>query len=200
MSHVPETYHITGDSEGLASRETNIFGQYDLVTTSYRSVNVLLYKKNTTEYETVFWMFNISESGAWIVGYEQQEIVMAGRNYGHGLHAPSSGWKLPIMTNDNTHHLFLDPSLTVRADMGKFQTLKFLINSVHLVYIFKIASGVHGVCQNAAKIAVEDTRTLPVMSSRKPSSMENVPGPPGGWSIAMRCCVLNKSSSSAPSR
>ena len=126
---------------------------------------------------------------------------MMGRNYyGHELHAPTSGWKLPVMTKDSTIRFFDDPSLTVRADMGKFQTLKYLINSVYLVYIFKIASGVHGVCQNAAKIAVEDIKTLPVMSSRKPSSMENVPDPPGGLSIATRYCVLNKSSSSAPSR
>ena len=118
MADIPETYYITGDSGGLASRETNIFGQYDLVTTSYRKIDVLLYKKNTTEYETTFWMFNSSDSGDWIVGYEKQNIVTKG--HGSGLHAPSSGWNLPIRTNDDSYRDFLDSSLTVRADSGKF--------------------------------------------------------------------------------
>ena len=119
VADIPETYHITGDSGGLANREKNIFGQYDLVSTSYRKNNVFLYKKNTTE--TVFWMFNISDSGDWIVGYEKQNIVMKG--HGSGFHAPSSGWKLPIRTNDNTHRDFIDQSLAVRADTGSSRTM-----------------------------------------------------------------------------
>ena len=121
MADIPETYHITGDSGGLASREYNVFGQYDLFTTSYKNINVMLYKKNTTEYETVFWMFNITDTGHWIVGYEQQEFVMMGK--GHGLHAPSHGWKLPLRTRDNEYRHYGDSSLSVRADIGMFELI-----------------------------------------------------------------------------
>ena len=118
MADIPETYHITGDSGGLASREynNNIFGQYDLFTTSYKNVNVLLYKKNTTG--TVFWMFNITETGFWMVGYEEKEFVMMGK--GHELHAPSHGWKLPIKIKDYEYRHYADSSIIVRADIGKF--------------------------------------------------------------------------------
>lgn len=120
MADIPETYHITGDPGGLASREfnNNVFGQYDLFTTSYKNVNVLLYKKNTTEHETVFWMFNITDTGFWMVGYAEKEFVMIGK--GQGLHAPSHGWELPIKIKDNEYRHYGDSSLTVRADIGEF--------------------------------------------------------------------------------
>ena len=125
MSDIPETYHITGDSGGLAGRESNVFGQYDLVTTSYHNINVLLYKKNATEYETDYWMFNVTDSGYWVVGSNasngrhRQEIFLWASVPGHGFHAPSDNWKLKIRSADFSYRLVDDTSLTVRADIGK---------------------------------------------------------------------------------
>ena len=120
MSDIPETYHITGDSGGLAGRESNVFGQYDLVTTSYHNINVLLYKKNATEHETVYWMFNVTDSGEWVVGSDgRQEIFLWASVPGHGFHAPSDKWRLNIRSAGNSFRLVEDTSLTVRADIGK---------------------------------------------------------------------------------
>ena len=121
MSDIPETYHTTGDIGGLTrERHSNILGQYDLVATSYRNITVLIYKKNTTEHEQVFWMFNVTDSGDWVVGSDGgQDIFLRTSVPGHGLHAPSDNWKLNIMTADHSYRLVDDTSLTVRAEIGK---------------------------------------------------------------------------------
>ena len=121
VSDIPETYHITGDTGGLTrQRRPNILGQYDLVATSYRNISVLVYMKNTTtKYERVYWMFNVTDSGDWVVGYSHQEVILRATVPGHGFHAPSGNWKHNIETADQSWHLVNDTSLTVRADIGE---------------------------------------------------------------------------------
>ena len=121
MSDIPETYHVTADIGGLTrERQPNILGQYDLVATSYKNITVFVYKKNTTTaYETVYWMFNVTDSGDWIVGYSDQKVILRATVPGHGFHAPSDNWKLNIQTADFSYHLVNDTSLTVRADIGE---------------------------------------------------------------------------------
>ena len=123
MSDIPETYHITADNGGLTKvRHSSILGQYDLIATSYRNLNVLVYKKNTTSYPVWarrdYWMFNVSDSGDWVVGYKSQEIILRATVPGHGFHAPSDRWKLNIETADGSYRMVNDTSLTVRADIG----------------------------------------------------------------------------------
>ena len=121
MSDIPETYHITGDIGGLTrGRYSIILGQYDLVATSYRNITALIYKKNTTKFDKVFWMFNVTDSGDWVVGSDGgQEIFLRASVPGHGFHAPSNNWKLNIRTADYySYRLVDDTSLTVRADIG----------------------------------------------------------------------------------
>jgi len=119
MSDIPETYHTTGDIGGLTrERHSNILGQYDLVATSYRNITVLIYKKNTTEHDQVFWMFNVTDRGDWVVGSDGgQEIFLRTSVPGHGLHAPTDNWKLSIKTADRSYRLVDDTSLTVRAEI-----------------------------------------------------------------------------------
>ena len=123
MSDIPETYHITGDIGGLTrGRYSDILGQYDLVATSYRSITVLIYKKNSTKLGRGFWLFNVTDSGDWVVGsygWDRQEVFLQASVPGHGLHAPSDNWKLNIKTADYSYRLVDDTSLTVRADIGK---------------------------------------------------------------------------------
>ena len=127
VSDIPETYHITGDIGGLTSdRHSSILGQYDLVATSYKNITVFVYKKNTTEHETVYWMFNVSDSGDWVVGHEPQEVILRATVPGHGFHAPNDQWKLNIETADYSYRLVNDTSLTVRADIGE-DFLRFMI-------------------------------------------------------------------------
>ena len=119
MSDIPETYHITGDIGGLTrERRAGILGQYDLVATSYRNIGVLVYKKKTTKDETVYWMFNVTDNGDWVVGYKHQEVILRATVPGHGFHAPSDNWKHNIETADRSYRLVNDTSLTVRADIG----------------------------------------------------------------------------------
>ena len=125
VSDIPETYHITGDIGGITrDRHSSILGQYDLVATSYRNINVLVYKKNATSYPVwytsypVYWMFNVTDGGDWVVGGKAQEIVLRATVPGHGFHAPSDHWKLNIETADFSYRLVNDTSLTVRADKG----------------------------------------------------------------------------------
>ena len=132
MSEIPETYFITGESRGLTrERHPDVLGQYDLVATSYRSIPSLIYKKNTTQtWETVYWMFNVTDDGDWIVGSEHREVLLRATVPDHGFHAPPDKWRLSIRTADNTYRLVEDTSVRVRAEIGKV-IFKFLFQKLN---------------------------------------------------------------------
>ena len=132
MSEIPETYFITGESKGLTrERRPDVLGQYDLVATSYRSIPSLIYKKNTTQtWETVYWMFNVTDDGDWIVGSKNREVLLRATVPDHGFHAPPDKWRLSIRTADNTYRLVEDTSVRVRAEIGKV-IFKFLFQKLN---------------------------------------------------------------------
>ena len=122
MVELPEAYYITSD--GLAAeKQPEILGRYDLYRTSFKGMDVLLYKKHPTSSPgKVYYMFNVTDDGDWIVGCESQEVILRSTTLnqtstkGHFIIAPKDGWRLSIPTSYTSYHLVLDTSIRVRPD------------------------------------------------------------------------------------